>query len=69
MIPPIANAQSVETTFLSWDKPLSGEERLMIDVILGRYSDAGMPLVTFETDSTFNMRVPKIWRRNFSEIE
>lgn len=55
--------EELETTFLSWNKPLSEEEQLIIDVILGRYTDAGTPLVTFETDSTFNMRVPKVWRR------
>lgn len=55
-----------ETTFLSWNKPLSAEEQLIIDVILGRYTDAGMPLVTFETESLVTLRIPHIVKRRAS---
>jgi hypothetical protein len=50
-----------ETTFFSFDKPLSAEAERTLDLLMERYSDAeGKPLVKFETDSLVTLRIPRV---------
>lgn len=49
-----------ETTFFSFDKPLTPEAQRTLDLLIERYSDAeGKPLVKFETDSLVTLRIPR----------
>jgi hypothetical protein len=49
-----------ETTFFSFDKPLSPEAQRTLDLLIERYSDAeGKPLVKFETESLVTLRIPR----------
>jgi hypothetical protein len=51
---------SPETTFFSFDKPLTPRAVKTLDLLMERYTDAdGKPLVKFETESLVTLRVPR----------
>lgn len=57
----VAEAPEPETTFFSFDKPLTPQAERTLDLLMERYSDAeGKPLVKFETDSLVTLRIPRI---------
>lgn len=50
-----------ETTFFSFDKPLTPQAERTLDLLMQRYSDAeGKPLVKFETESLVTLRIPRL---------
>jgi hypothetical protein len=50
-----------ETTFFSFDKPLTPAAARTLDLLMERYSDAeGKPLVKFETESLVTLRIPRV---------
>ncbi len=53
-----------ETTFFSYDKPLTPEAERTLRLLMERYIDSeGQPLVKFETESLVTLRVPHIVKR------
>jgi hypothetical protein len=61
-----AVAEQPETTFFSFDKPLTPEATRTLDLLCERYSDAeGKPLVKFETESLVTLRIPRTIRPTY----
>lgn len=56
----VAEVPETETTFFSFDKPLTPEAKRTLDLLMKRYSDGeGKPLVKFETESLITLRIPR----------
>lgn len=52
----------------TWTKPLTCDERLLIDLLLQRYEGVDELFVKFEDEHTVTLKIPKI-RRNFAADE
>lgn len=52
-----------ETTVLPFSKPLTEENQRIIGLLLEMYEGMEQPLITFETQDSICLRVPKTIRR------
>lgn len=59
-----------ETTFFSFDVPLSPKAERTLDLLMQRYTDQdGQPLVLFRTESLVTLRVPHVIKPKFFDVD
>ena len=59
-----------DTTFFSYNKPLTPEAKRTLALLKERYTDdQGQPLVVFETESLVTLRVPRIVKARSFGVE
>jgi hypothetical protein len=59
-----------ETTFVSFDKPLKPEAERTLSLLIERYTDEdGQPLVKFETESLVTLRIPRVVKPKFFDVD
>lgn len=59
-----------ETTFFSFDKPLKPEAEKTLGLLMDRYTDdKGQPLVKFETESLVTLRIPRVVKPKFFDVD
>lgn len=60
----------METTFFSFDKPLTPAASRTLDSLMMRYTDEdGQPLVKFETESLVTLRIPRVVKPKFFDVD
>jgi hypothetical protein len=60
----------METTFFSFDKPLTPAAKRTLDLLMERYTDEeGQPLVKFETESLVTLRIPRVFKPKFFDVD
>lgn len=66
----IQAAEQPETTYVSFDRPLTPQAERTLDLLMQRYTDEdGQPLVKFETESLVTLRVPRVVKPKFFDVD
>lgn len=60
----------LETTFFSFDKPLTPKAERTLGLLMDRYTDdKGQPLVKFETEDMVALHIPRVVKPKFFDVD